>query len=293
MLQKEGDIRPKFSIDSRRGRKDRIAIIAVDPTDKTKRLTFGGTDNNLFRLTQCGLYLRINNIRILSISADYLLTKETGLPHGEDQYLIEGRPGYVGSQIVPGSYALSQDWGMLTRVGGAVLAQPVIDARAFDPAWALNYYMNSRVIEHTKDLFRASGIEQFLRIIPLQLVTNVSGKFGYHPNKRERIKITSASRGDDSTFLHLLYVIMVDRVLRNFPREIRLADGNKVFWFTGYQLTLDCTWQLRERLRALGFEFPDTGELVDEIQRIDRILEEQYAAAVGALVPDAPLIDGR
>lgn len=289
-LQKEGDFAPKFSIDSRRGRKDRIAIIAVDPDDNSQRLNFGGTDNNLFRLSQCGLYLRINNIRILSISADFLLTRETGLPHGEGQYLVEGRPGFVGAEIVLGNYKLSQDWSNFTRLGGTVLAQPIIDARAFDAAWALNLYTNSRVMKHVKDSFRANGIDQFLRIIPMQLISNVSGKFAYHWNKRQKIRVAAKSDSDDAAFMRVLYALMVDRALRNFPKEIRLADGRKIAWFVGYQKSLDCMWQLRRRLNELGIEFPDTNILVDEIQRFDRILEEQFAAAEGTLVDERPLI---
>ena len=275
MLQKEGDIKPKFSIDTRRGRKDRIAIIAVDPADRTKGLNFGGTDNNLFQLTQCGIYLRINNIRIISVSADFLLTQETGLPHGEDHYLVEGRPGLIGCDVVPGNYELTQDWGGFTRLGATVLAQPIIDARTFDPAWALNLYSNSRAIQHTKDQFRASGIDQFLRIIPLQLISNVRGRFEYHPNKRERIKLVAGGAHNSALFMRVLYALMHDRVLRRLPRTIKLADGNKVPWLTGYQLALDCSWQLQRRLGALGVEFPDTNVLVEEIQRIDRILEER------------------
>ena len=87
MLQKEKDFTPRFSIDTRLGRKERVAVIAVDPDDNTLQLNFGGTDNNLFRLSQCAIYLRINSIRIISISADFLLTRETGLPHAQDRYI--------------------------------------------------------------------------------------------------------------------------------------------------------------------------------------------------------------
>jgi hypothetical protein len=109
MLQKEKDFTPRFSIDTRLGRKDRVAVIAVGPDDNTLRLNFGGTDNNLFRLSQCAIYLRINNIRIISISADFLLTRETGLPRAQDRYLLAGiPPGFIGYNLLPGSYTLSQ-----------------------------------------------------------------------------------------------------------------------------------------------------------------------------------------
>lgn len=290
MLHHERDFTPRFTINTRLARKDRVAILAVDPKDKTKRLNFGGTDNNLFRLSQCGIFLRINNIRILSLSADFLLTRETGLPHGDNPFLVEGKPGMVGNDLVIGNYALSQDWGNLSALRGTILAQPIIDIRLHNPATALNLYTNSRVMTHSKDSFRANGIEQFLRIIPLQLITNSKGKFRYHANKRERIKVGAAGEDDDAAFMRVLYALMLQRGLRNFPLQIRLASGKRVDWYKGWQTSMDCMFQLRSRLEALGIILPDTAILVDEIQRMDRILEESYAQAEGTLVAEAPLI---
>jgi hypothetical protein len=236
------------------------------------------------------MFLRINNIRILSLSADFLLTRETGLPHGDAPFLVAGKPGMVGSNLVIGNYALSQDWGNLSALGGTILAQPIIDIRLGDPAKALNLYTNSRVMAHTKDSFRANSIEQFLRIIPLRLITNSKGKFRYHANKRERIKVGAAGENDDATFMRVLYALMLQRGLRNFPLKIRLADGRCVDWYKGWQTSLDCMFQLRARLETLGVELPDTSILVEEIQRMDRILEENYAQAEGTLVAETPLI---
>lgn len=289
MLHKEGDFTPRFSIDTRLGRKDRLAIVSVDPTDTTKRLTFGGTDNNLFRLSQCAMFLGINNIRILSISADFLLTRETGLPHGVDPYLVSGKRGFIGSDLVSGTYDLSQNWGALAKLGGTILAQPIIDGRFADPSWALNYYANSRVLERVKDSFKANGVDGFLRIIPLQLITNTDGTFRYHPNKRERLQI-SATRMDDGAFMRTLYALMADRSLRNFPRQIKLPDGRIVDWLPGWQICLDCTFQILARLADLGIEFTDVDSLVEEIQRIDRALEEIRAHSGGTLVNEEPLI---
>lgn len=290
MLHHERDFTPRFAINTRLAHKDRVAIVAVDLTDKTRCLTFGGTDNNLFRLSQCGMFLRINNIRILSLSADFLVTRETGLPHGDNPFLVAGKPGMVGNDLVIGDYVLSQDWGNLSALGGTILAQPIIDTRLGDPARTPNLYTNSRVMAHTKDSFRASGIGQFLRIIPLQLITNSKGKIHYHANKRERIKLDAAGEYDDAAFMRALYALMLQRGLRNFPLKIRLADGKRVDWYKGWQISLDCMFQLRSRLETLGVELPDTAILVEQIQRMDRILEESYAQAEGTLVPEAPLI---
>jgi hypothetical protein len=43
-------------------------------------------------------------------------------------------------------------------------------------------------------------------------------------------------------------------------------------------------------LGSLDVKFPDTDVLVEEIQRIDRIIEEKRASADGTLVEELPLI---
>jgi hypothetical protein len=47
--------RSKFRIDQQLGKKDRIAIISVDPHDDSKGFGFGGIDNNIFRTSQAGV----------------------------------------------------------------------------------------------------------------------------------------------------------------------------------------------------------------------------------------------
>jgi hypothetical protein len=53
-LHKEAFVQ-KFRIDARLGKKDRVAIVSVDPEDRFEGLCFGGCDNNVFRTSQAGL----------------------------------------------------------------------------------------------------------------------------------------------------------------------------------------------------------------------------------------------
>jgi hypothetical protein len=64
MLHKE-EFAPKFRVDQRIGIKDRVAIVSADPDDGTKGFGLGGMDNQIFRTSQAGMYLKINNLRIL------------------------------------------------------------------------------------------------------------------------------------------------------------------------------------------------------------------------------------
>ena len=150
--------------------------------------------------------------------------------------------------------------------------------------------MNSRVLEHAKNSIRVRRIEQSRQIIPLQLITNQHSKFEYHWNNREHIRFNNPAVNDDAAFIHLLYELMLDRVLRNFPTQIMLSDGRFVTWFTGCQRFLLCLYQLRARLTAIGIQFPETDELIEEMQRIDRRPEESHASADGTLVVEKPLI---
>jgi hypothetical protein len=79
MLHKE-EFAPKFRIDQRIGIKDRVAIVSVDPDDRTKGFGLGGMDNQIFRTSQAGMYLKINSIRILSLSFDGLVSRYAGTP---------------------------------------------------------------------------------------------------------------------------------------------------------------------------------------------------------------------
>lgn len=286
MLHDEGDFEPRFHIDTRLGRKDRIAVIAVDLADKRKQLSFGGTDNNVFRLSQAGFFLRINNIQIVNVSGDFLLSQEVGLPHSEESRLVSGRPGFLTSPLLMGDYKLSKDWSLFSRYGGTVIAQPVIDTRFSDPAYTTNIYCNSEVLRHAKDAFRANGIEQFKKIIPLQLVTNTLGDVQYHHKKYQRIRIENESPVSEGRLMVLLYQILLARILNRFPDQIVLSNGKAVDWIPGWLTKCVCAYQICVRLAALGIPFPHVDEIIGEIQRLDRILEQIDAHSHGTLVSE-------
>lgn len=293
MLHGEGDFNPKFQIDTRLGRKDRLAIVAVDAKETRKRLTFGATDNNLFRMSQCGVFLHINNVKILSFSADYLLAAETGLPSTDEAVLVSGKPGFNRTLLKPGNYTLAQDWSALDIKGATLLAQPIIDTRFGDVARSLNLYGDSRILRHAKDALHINGLEHFRRILPLQLISNIGGTFRYHGNKRKRLQLNRADPISEQTFLITLYRLMLQRALRQFPTRILLPSGEVTNWYPGLLNYLVCTWQILSRLGDVGLQSPDSDEIIRDIQLLDRALEENYAHADGSLVKSEPLIDGR
>lgn len=80
-------VEPKFRIKDRIGKKDRmLAIYPIDNEDKG--LNAFGVETPLFHHTPSCFGLRINNIIILNMSADFLFSKNCGFPSPNNQNLI-------------------------------------------------------------------------------------------------------------------------------------------------------------------------------------------------------------
>jgi hypothetical protein len=285
ILRKETSFHPKFYINTRLGAKDRLAIVSVDPNDHSKFLSFGGHDNNLFHKSQCGIYLRINNIRILSLSFDFLLRPETGLPGADELLLVPGNQVLSLSNLKFGSFDLAQDWKLFSMSGGTVLAQPIIDSRFLDPAIGINWYFNSRVIEHAKDKVRIQKPSDCQRILALQLISNADKAFRYYPNKRVRIRFCHSHNHSDAAFMHHLYALVLGRILPLFPRDIRMPDGSSKPSMAAYEDFFICSLQIVMRIAQMGLPVPDTSEVVEELQKVARIIEERDAFLRGYNLP--------
>jgi hypothetical protein len=122
MLHKE-EFAPKFRIDQRIGIKDRIAIISVDPNDTTKGFGFSGLDNQIFRTSQPGMFFRINNIRILSLSFDGLISRFAGMPFPEEMLALSHDPDRHIAVMGRTDYRIRQDWREFHIPGATVIAQ--------------------------------------------------------------------------------------------------------------------------------------------------------------------------
>lgn len=282
MLQKETRFLPKFHINSRLGRKDRLAIISVDPSDPFVGLSFGGHDNDLFRKSQCGIYLRINNVRILSLSFDFLLRPETGLPTTTEMFLRPESGDLFSSPLEVGNFELVQDWKLFSKIGGIIVAQPIVDTRLLEPGMAANLYFGSRVLTHAKDSVRVRKDADFKRILPLQLISNADGIVRYYPNKRSRIRFQPSALHNDAAFMHHLYMFMLQRVLSLFPQRYEMADGSKQGSIEMTRDYCECCYQIMSRIEKMGLPIPPTDELIEDIQRFNRIVEERDAFLRGS-----------
>lgn len=284
MLHKEVFV-PKFRIDSRLGKKDRIAIISVDPEDTFKGFSIGGCDNNVFRTSQAAVYLRINNVRILSVSFDSVISAFAGVPHMKEMFMSAENPSQYVRDLKVGDYRLSQNWKEFAPSGAIVLAQPVVwPGKAQTDV--LDIFFNREMVPRFKDKLRLSKPEHLDRFFPMQLISNASGVFRNYPNKKERIRFGKAARHDDPAFMHALYSILLKHVLSLGPKRVIDADGKKRGTILLSLLYVEKLFQIVRRLEGLGISNPKLKEdLIDEVHLLTCLREESQSHIPGSCAP--------
>ena len=284
MLHKELFV-PKFRIDSRLGKKDRVAIVSVDPTDKFKGFSIGGCDNNVFRTSQAAIYLRINNVRILSVSFDSVIAAFAGVPHMKEMFVLGEDPTQHVRSLSIGDYKLRQNWREFAPAGATILAQPVLWPGMAQPD-VLEIFFNRKMVARLKDKLRISKPEHLDRFFPMQLISNATGLFRYYANKSEHIRFGKAQHNSDAAFMHSLYAILLKHVLRLSPTRVIGADGKKHGTIVLAQLQAEKLLQIVFRLQGLGISDPGlTAELIDEVHLLTRLREESQSHLPGTCAP--------
>jgi hypothetical protein len=158
----------------------------------------GGCDNNVFRTTQAGIYLRINNIRMLSISSDLLIARFAGLPQ-PGRFFIRQSDAMAVTTLVPGDHELKEDRRPFTMLRAVVIAQPIITLNPHLPE-VTKMYLNIDVLKHSKEQLRSLKLGRHDIAWPLQIISNAEGPFGYFPNKKTRIVFRTARQNSDAAF---------------------------------------------------------------------------------------------
>jgi hypothetical protein len=287
MLHKE-IFEPKFRIDAPLGKKDRIAIISVDPKDTFRGLSIGGCDNNVFRTSQAGIYLRINNVRMLSLSSDFLVSSLAGAPYMEEMFLMAGNSGNLAGYLKAGSCELSQDWEPFSRLGATIIAQPIFFPGFARPDQALEMYFNTYMLARLKNVLRIFKLEHLARFYPMQLISNADSSFRYYTNRNERIRFGKAEPNDDAYFMRSLYSILAQRVLPLNPKGVITANGKKNQPPVLLLLWTEKLLQIVFRLEKLGISDPNLkAEVIDEVHRLSRLREEVQSHIHGTCTPDS------
>ena len=287
MLHKEVFV-PKFRIDSRLGKKDRIAIISVDRDDTFKGFSVGGCDNNVFRTSQAGIYLRINNVRILSLSFDGLISFFAGIPYMKEMFVIaDDLDRHVG-YLQRGKYKISQDWGEFSRLGTTIIAQPVSCPGGVPRDAIARTYFNNRMLVRMKNRVRISKPEHLNRVYQMQLISNAGGSFAYYSARNKCIRFGKAKRSDDAAFMHSLYSILLKHVLPLNPQRVINANGEKHGTVLLLLLYVEKLLQIVSRLEGLGISDPKLkAELIDEVHLLTRLREESQSHIAGSCTPES------
>lgn len=288
MLHKE-EFAPKFRIDQRIGIKDRIAIISVDPNDSTKGFGFSGLDNQIFRTSQAGMFFKVNNVRILSLSFDGLISRFAGMPFPSEMLALNDDPDRLIAVMRRTDYRIAQDWKEFDIPGATVIAQTSFwwGNCVEDESFAL--WINENTIPRFKKipkLRKAADLNQFVQT---QLISNATGEFRYHRNSRQRLRFGQAKDNSDWSFVRALYVLFWRHVLPLNPQEQIEADGRRHSTILLAMLWIEKSVQLAIRLRQMGGISDDKsfGPVVEELQKVYRAWEELRANTLGEWAQDA------
>lgn len=278
---------PKFRIDQRLGKKDRIAIISVDPDDRTKGFGFGGIDNDIFRISQAGMYLRINNVRILSMSYENFISRFAGMPYAKEMFASADDLNKHLADVACDGYDLKQDWREFVLPGATVIAQSIFwpGGGISDGRWRL--FINSETVGRLRHKLRILKPEHLNRFFQTQLISNAEGSFRYYSNPRKRLTFGKAQIDHDANFVKTLYAIYLKYVLPLGSQRVIDGEGKGHSVIVLGMLWLEKMIQIIFRLRDLGIENREiTNELIDEFHKVTRLREESVANLQGTCVPE-------
>ena len=284
MLHREVFV-PKFRIAERIGKKDRVAIISVDPNDNFKGFSIGGCDDNVFRTSQAAVYLRVNNVRIISVSYDSVTSSFSGVPYIKELFSTAQNLNLHVRNLEIGDYTLKQDWQEFLLQGATVLAQPVCWPGTTQKR-VIDIFFNHKMMRRFKDAPRISKPEHLDRFYPMQLISNASGRSQYYPVKRKRICFGKGEYHDDAVFMSTLYMIMLKRVLPIGPTKVIHANGKSEDIVVLVLLQAEKILQILFRLNKLGTgDAKMTDEMIDLVCLLTRMREEILSHIGGSCYP--------
>jgi hypothetical protein len=277
MLHKE-DFAPNFRIDQRIGIKDRVAIVSVDPDDGTKGFGLGGMDNQIFRTSQAGMYLKINNLRILSLSFDGLVSRYAGMPFAKEVLAFSNEPDKLMAVMDKTDYRVRQDWKQFDVPGATVIAQSSFWLENCMDEDTFEMYINATTIPRYQRIPRIRKREDLNQFVRTHLISNATGEFRYHTGPRRRIRFGRAKDNTDWHFMRSLYALFMQEVMPHFPTKVIDPDGKRRSTIQLSMLWLEKAVQMMLRVQQLGV--PDDGNfalMVDELQHVYRAWEELRA----------------
>jgi hypothetical protein len=230
------------------------------------------------------MYLRINNIRIISASFDFIVAAFAGLPRAKE-WLMRAEDGEHVARLMDGDSTLRQNSKPSTMLGAVVIAQPIINLSRAVPELT-NMYLNGEAISRLIAVPKASELKGLFNACQMHLISNADGTFRYYPRKTERIRFHVARQNSDVAFMHALYSTLLLSVVQMRPRLAMGANGETWGSPLCAYLLVQQLLHIVMRLEHLGiYDLMFKEELIDKIHQVSRFREEMEAHAHGTLEP--------
>jgi hypothetical protein len=265
------------------GRMTRGAEYFADPFDKHTNAL-----RKVFRTSQAGMFFKINNIRILSLSFDGLISRFAGMPFPKEMLALSDDPDRHIAVMGRTDYRIEQDWREFQIPGATVIAQAsfwwgnCVD----DESFAM--WINENTIPRFKKIPKLRKAADLNKFVQTQLISNATGEYRYHRNRRQRLRFGQANDDSDWAFVRALYVLFWRHVLALHPKEQIEADGRRHSTILLAMLWIEKSVQMTLRFREIGISDEKSfGPVVEELQRVYRAWEELRANALGECAQDA------
>jgi hypothetical protein len=245
-------------------------------------------DNQIFRTSQAGMYLKINNLRILSLSFDGFVSRYAGMPFPKELLAFSENPDTCMALMEKTDYRVKQDWKAFDVPGATVIAQSSFWLANCTDDETFDMYINETTIPRYRRIPRIRKPEDLEQFVRTRLISNAAGSFRYYPNPRQKLRFGRAKDNTDWHFMRSLYVLFMQEVLPLIPKRVIDPDGTRRGTIQLAMLWLEKAVQLMLRFHQLGA--PDNGNfvlMVDELQRVYRGWDELCANTLGQWARDA------
>jgi len=234
------------------------------------------------------MFLRINNVRILSVSFDGVISRLAGMPYPKELLVPSGGdPDHHLVNVGCDGYRLKKDWKEFAMPGATVIAQASFWLGNCVDREQTRLYVNRETVPRFKKIPKISKPEHLIQFVQTHLISNATGAFRYHENKRQRLKFGQALDNSDFNFVRTLYVLFWRYIMPLNPTRVIDRDGTKREIILLSMLWIEKAVQIVLRLRQMGISNEQSiGPMIDELQKVYRVREEFVANLQGTCVPD-------
>jgi hypothetical protein len=202
---------------------------------------------------QAGMYLKINNFRILSLSFDGFVSRYAGMPFPKESLAFSKDPDKHMALMGKTDYRVKQNWKEFDVSGATVIAQSSFWLANCADDETFSMYINENTIPRFRRIPRIRKREDLEQFVRTHLISNATGSFRYHPNPRQKLRFGCAKDNTDWHFMRSLYVLFMQEVLPLNPKRVVDPDkGSR----GNLASTIYCVFLARAAIAAPGSREP-------------------------------------